>query len=196
MDEKTPLIVNPTSRTSNAKLYLAVFSAVLGNFNFGYSLVYPSPVIPQLKNSDNPQLRMDTEQIAWFGSIFTLGAAVGGLGAMLLNDLIGRKLSIMVSAVPSTVGYIVMGGAQATWMLHLGRFLTGIAGGMTAASIPVYISEISHPKIRGALGSCPQITAVFGALSLYALGKNQSLSDTSRTQIDTVGGHPGGLCCC
>ncbi|XP_029573649.1 solute carrier family 2, facilitated glucose transporter member 6 [Salmo trutta] len=170
MDEKTPLIIKPTSRTSNARLYLAVFSAVLGNFNFGYSLVFPSPVIPQLKNSDNPQLRMDTEQIAWFGSIFTLGAAAGGLGAMLLNDLIGRKLSIMVSAVPSTVGYIVMGGAQATWMLHLGRFLTGIAGGMTAASIPVYISEISHPKVRGALGSCPQITAVFGALSLYALG--------------------------
>lgn len=52
---------------SNARLYLAVFSAVLGNFNFGYALVYPSPVIPQLKNSDNPQLRMDTEQIAWFG---------------------------------------------------------------------------------------------------------------------------------
>ncbi|XP_055774867.1 solute carrier family 2, facilitated glucose transporter member 6 [Salvelinus fontinalis] len=170
MDEKTPLIIKPTSRTSNARLYLAVFSAVLGNFNFGYSLVYPSPVIPQLKNSDNPQLRMDTEQIAWFGSIFTLGAAAGGLGAMFLNDLIGRKLSIMVSAVPSTVGYIMMGGAQATWMLHLGRFLTGIAGGMTAASIPVYISEISHPKVRGALGSCPQITAVFGALSLYALG--------------------------
>ncbi|CDQ70777.1 unnamed protein product [Oncorhynchus mykiss] len=170
MDEKTPLIIKPTSRTSNARLYLAVFSAVLGNFNFGYALVYPSPVIPQLKNSDNPQLRMDTEQIAWFGSIFTLGAAAGGLGAMLLNDLIGRKLSIMVSAVPSTVGYILMGGAQATWMLHLGRFLTGIAGGMTAASIPVYISEISHPKVRGALGSCPQITAVFGALSLYVLG--------------------------
>ncbi|KAK6312828.1 hypothetical protein J4Q44_G00161750 [Coregonus suidteri] len=170
MDENTPLIVKRTSRTSNARLYLAVFSAVLGNFNFGYSLVYPSPVIPQLQNSGNPKLRMDTEQIAWFGSIFTLGAAAGGLGAMLLNDLIGRKLSIMVSAVPSTVGYIVMGGAQATWMLHLGRFLTGIAGGMTAASIPVYISEISHPKVRGALGSCPQITAVFGALSLYSLG--------------------------
>ncbi|KAJ8006085.1 hypothetical protein DPEC_G00124600 [Dallia pectoralis] len=170
MDEKTELLDPPRSRTSNARLYLAVFSAVLGNFSFGYSLVYPSPVIPQLKNNANPRLNMDTEQIAWFGSIFTLGAAAGGLGAMLLNDLIGRKVSIMVSAVPSSVGYIVMGAAQATWMLHLGRFLTGIAGGMTAASIPVYISEISHPKVRGTLGSCPQVTAVFGALSLYALG--------------------------
>lgn len=36
----------------------------------------------------------------------------------------------------------------------------------------VYISEISHKGVRGALGSCPQITAVFGALALYTLGRN------------------------
>ena len=30
-----------------------------------------------------------------------------------------------------------MGGAVNVWMLHVGRFLTGVAGGMTAASIPV-----------------------------------------------------------
>ncbi len=33
--------------------------------------------------------------------------------------------------------YMLMGGAVDLWMLHLGRFLTGVAGGMTAASIPV-----------------------------------------------------------
>lgn len=36
----------------------------------------------------------------------------------------------------------------------------------------IYISEISHKSVRGALGSCPQITAVFGSLSLYVLSKN------------------------
>ncbi|XP_061115986.1 solute carrier family 2, facilitated glucose transporter member 6-like [Conger conger] len=170
MDETTPLVKNHPKTTRNTRLFLAVFSAVLGNFNFGYSMVYPSPVIPQLRVIDDPNLRMGTEQVAWFGSIFTLGAAAGGLGTMLLNDRVGRKLSIMLSAVPSTVGYLLMGAARAVWMLHLGRFLTGIAGGMTAASIPVYVSEISHPAVRGILGSCPQITAVCGSLALYALG--------------------------
>lgn len=33
--------------------------------------------------------------------------------------------------------YMMLGGAVDRWMLHVGRFLTGIAGGMTAASIPV-----------------------------------------------------------
>ncbi|XP_034395206.1 solute carrier family 2, facilitated glucose transporter member 6 [Cyclopterus lumpus] len=175
MEEETPLLnKRPTpheSKINNSRLFLAVFSAVLGNFSFGYSLVYSSPVLPKLKSPDaDPRLRMGTEQAAWFGSIYPLGAAAGGLGAMLLNDMIGRKLSIMMSALPSVIGYLLMGGAVNIWMLLAGRFLTGIAGGMTAASIPVYISEISHKDVRGTLGSCPQITAVFGALALYALG--------------------------
>ncbi|XP_007475295.1 solute carrier family 2, facilitated glucose transporter member 6 isoform X2 [Monodelphis domestica] len=154
----------------NKRLFLATFAAVLGNFSFGYALVYTSPVIPALERSPNPALRMNKTESSWFGSVFTLGAAAGGLSAMVLNDLLGRKLSIMFSAVPSVIGYALMAGAQGLWMLLLGRTLTGFAGGLTAACIPVYVSEISHPGVRGALGATPQIMAVFGSLLLYALG--------------------------
>ncbi|XP_018614609.1 solute carrier family 2, facilitated glucose transporter member 6-like [Scleropages formosus] len=170
MDERTPLLNNGPASTSNARLYLAVFSAVLGNFNFGYSLVYPSPVIPYLQVEENPNLRMNTTYIAWFGSVFSLGAAAGGLGAMLLNDMIGRKISIMISGVPCSVGYLLMAAAQTRWMLYLGRILTGFASGITAAAIPVYVSEISSPRVRGVLGSFAQVSVVVGSLSLYVLG--------------------------
>lgn len=56
---------------------------------------------------------------------------------MVLNDRVGRKISIMLSGVPSAVGLLVMGSAQNFWMLLWGRFLTGFAGGITAGSIPV-----------------------------------------------------------
>ncbi|KFQ27829.1 Solute carrier family 2, facilitated glucose transporter member 6, partial [Mesitornis unicolor] len=150
---------------NNKRLYLAAFAAVLGNFNFGFALVYPSPVIPALEAHPNPALRLDQHTASWFGSVFPLGAA-----AMVLNDRLGRKLSIMFSALPSAVGYALMAGAQGVGMLLLGRVLTGYAGGITSASIPVYISEISHPGVRGMLGACPQIMAVLGSLILYALG--------------------------
>ncbi|KAF2978951.1 hypothetical protein EK904_014494 [Melospiza melodia maxima] len=39
-----------------------------------------------------------------------------------------------------------------------------------AVPVQVYISEISHPGVRGMLGACPQIMAVLGSLVLYALG--------------------------
>ncbi|XP_004849026.1 solute carrier family 2, facilitated glucose transporter member 6 [Heterocephalus glaber] len=152
------------------KVFLATFAAVLGNFSFGYALVYTSPVIPALERSSDPGLRLTKAQASWFGSVFTLGAAAGGLSAMLLNDLLGRKLSIMFSAVPSAIGYALMAGAHGLWMLLLGRMLTGFAGGLTAACIPVYVSEIAPPGVRGALGATPQLMAVFGSLSLYVLG--------------------------
>ncbi|NXC47092.1 GTR6 protein, partial [Penelope pileata] len=155
----------------NERLYLAVFAAVLGNFSFGFALVYTSPVIPALEAHPDPALRLDQHKASWFGSVFMLGAAAGGLSAMLLNDRLGRKLSIMFSAVPSAVGYVLLTSAQGIGMLLLGRVLTGYAGGVTSASIPVYISEISHPGVRGMLGACPQIMAVLGSLILYALGK-------------------------
>ncbi|EGW06889.1 Solute carrier family 2, facilitated glucose transporter member 6 [Cricetulus griseus] len=155
----------------NRRVFLATFAAVLGNFSFGYALVYTSPVIPALKLSSDPALHLNKVQASWFGSVFTLGAAAGGLSAMVLNDLLGRKLSIMFSAVPSVIGYALMAGAHGLWMLLLGRMLTGFAGGLTAACIPVYVSEIAPPGVRGALGATPQLMAVFGSLSLYALGK-------------------------
>ncbi|XP_040819303.1 solute carrier family 2, facilitated glucose transporter member 6 isoform X5 [Ochotona curzoniae] len=154
----------------NRRVILATFAAVLGNFSFGYALVFTSPVIPALERSSDPALHLTKNQASWFGSIFTLGAAAGGLSAMALNDLLGRKLSIMFSAVPSAAGYAFMAGAHGLWMLLLGRMLTGFAGGLTAACIPVYVSEIAPPSVRGALGATPQLMAVFGSLSLYALG--------------------------
>ncbi|XP_044296066.1 solute carrier family 2, facilitated glucose transporter member 6 [Varanus komodoensis] len=154
----------------NGRLLLAAFAAVLGNFSFGFALVYPSPVIPALEETPDSNLKLTEAMASWFGSVFTLGVAAGGLGTMYFNDRLGRKLSIMVSAVPSVAGYLFIASAQEIWMLQVGRLLTGFAGGMTSAAIPVYISEICHPGIRGALGSCPQIMAVLGALFLYALG--------------------------
>ncbi|XP_053138486.1 solute carrier family 2, facilitated glucose transporter member 6 [Hemicordylus capensis] len=154
----------------NGRLLCAVLAAVLGNFNFGFALVYPSPVIPALEKTSIPSLKLTEQSGSWFGSVFSIGVAIGGLGTMYFNDRLGRKRSIMFSALPSAIGYLLMASAQEVWMLLVGRILTGFAGGVTSASIPVYVSEISHPLIRGALGSCPQIMAVLGSLSLYALG--------------------------
>lgn len=95
-------------------------------------------------------------------SIFTLGAAAGGLSAMVLNDLLGRKLSIMFSAVPSAAGYALMAGAHGFWMLLLGRTLTGFAGGLTAACIPV------RPGLPIPALSLPQHCAEHGCCSLPA----------------------------
>ncbi|GCC19099.1 hypothetical protein chiPu_0018211 [Chiloscyllium punctatum] len=146
-------------RFQNRWLYLAVFTATLGNLSFGYALVYTSPVIPELQQSPDPLLRLDDYKASFFESIFTLGVVFGGLTTMLLNDLLGRKLTIMLSNVPSVLGFAIMGSAQAVWMLDLGRALTGIAGGMLSGTVPVSrfsCSELSQRHIYK-----PMLIAVF-----------------------------------
>lgn len=46
-----------------------------------------------------------------------------------------------------------------------------LSRGRVGCVLQVYVSEIAPPSVRGALGATPQLMAVFGSLSLYALGK-------------------------
>ncbi|KAG7332664.1 hypothetical protein KOW79_004498 [Hemibagrus wyckioides] len=168
-EETTPLLLNTKRQIRNGRLYVAAFSAILGSFVYGYSMVLPSAVIPQVQEDDDPSMHMNVDQISWFGSVFAVGAIVGGLIAMLIIDKIGRKHTIMMSVIPSTVGFLTIAPANKVWLLLLGRCFTGVAAGITASSVPVYVSEISHPGVRGFLGSSPEIMIVIGGLALYAL---------------------------
>ncbi|NWU98037.1 GTR8 protein, partial [Upupa epops] len=157
-------------RVQNKKLYLATFAAVLGPLSFGFVLGYSSPVIPELRKISDAKLRMDSSQASWFGSVVTLGAATGGILGGYLVDKAGRKLSLMLCSVPYVFGFVVIISAQNVWMLYLGRMLTGLASGITSLVVPVYISETSHPKVRGMLGSCVQLMVVTGILGAYIAG--------------------------
>lgn len=68
-DSKTPNLSAPTTSRApqNRRVFLATFAAVLGNFSFGYALVYTSPVIPALEHSLDPNLRLTKTQASWFG---------------------------------------------------------------------------------------------------------------------------------
>ncbi|NXH10856.1 GTR8 protein, partial [Bucco capensis] len=173
-EESHPLLGDLASdshpRVQNKKLYLAAFAAVLGPLSFGFVLGYSSPVIPELRKIDDPGLRLDSNQASWFGSVVTLGAAAGGILGGYLVDKIGRKLSLMLCSIPYIFGYTVIISAQNVWMLYFGRILTGLASGITSLVVPMYISEVSHPKVRGMLGSCVQLMVVTGILGAYTAG--------------------------
>lgn len=56
---------------------------------------------------------------------------------MVMNDKFGRKHSIMISAIPSTAGFLIMALARNWVQLFLGRLFTGVAAGIASSSIPV-----------------------------------------------------------
>lgn len=154
----------------NGRLFLASFAAVLGPMSFGFVLGYSSPAIPNLISIEDPRLRLDADQASWFGSIVTIGAAAGGLLGGWMVQRLGRKLSLMFSAVPFVAGFTVIVAAQSRWMLYLGRVLTGLASGIASLVVPLYISETAHERVRGLLGSCVQLMVVLGIMGVYLAG--------------------------
>ncbi|KAM3868013.1 solute carrier family 2, facilitated glucose transporter member 8 [Diretmus argenteus] len=157
-------------KVKNGKLYLTAFVTVLGPMSFGFVLGYSSPAIPELSQISDSRLRLDGAQASWFGSIVTVGAAVGGLLGGWMVEKIGRKLSLMFCALPFVFGFTVIVAAQNVWMLYLGRALTGLASGVTSLVVPLYISEMAHERVRGTIGSCVQLMVVLGIMGAYVGG--------------------------
>lgn len=72
-----------------------------------------------------------------FQSIVTVGAALGGLLGGWMVEKIGRKVSLMLCALPFVSGFTIIIAAQNVWMFYVGRILTGLASGITSLVVPV-----------------------------------------------------------
>ena len=94
-----------------------------------------------------------------------VGAAIGGW----LNDRFGRKVSILLADGLFAVGALVMAFAQVPWRIILGRFFVGLGVGMASMTAPLYISEASPARIRGALVSTNGLLITGGQFLSYLI---------------------------
>ncbi|OMO64710.1 Sugar/inositol transporter [Corchorus olitorius] len=126
------------------------FSAGIGGLLFGYDTGVISGALLYIRDDFEEVDRKTWLQevivsMAVAGAIF--GAGVGGW----INDRFGRKISILIADVLFFVGAILMAVAPAPWMIIIGRIFVGLGVGMASMTAPLYISEASPARIRGAL---------------------------------------------
>lgn len=79
----------------------------------------------------------------------TRKAAIGALTAGLTIDSLGRRRTIQLGALISTIGAILQCAAVNLAMILVGRIVAGWAVGILSMSVPVYQAECAHPKNRG-----------------------------------------------
>lgn len=146
-------------------LVFCTLCACIGALNFGFTIGYSSPAIPTMIKRGV----LKPEASGWFGSLMTVGALLGGPFGGYCIEKIGRKKTILLSALPFLVGYGVITSAQEPHHLFIGRFLTGIGSGAVTVCVPMYIAEISTKSKRGVMGSCVQLMIVIGICIAYML---------------------------
>jgi len=86
-------------------------------------------------------------------SVYQAGAFFGALGAYISAHYLGRQKSLWVYVVVFMIGAGIMLKAANGDLapIYAGRVLTGIGVGGASMVVPIYISEIAPPAVRGRL---------------------------------------------
>ncbi|KAJ5455038.1 Major facilitator superfamily domaingeneral substrate transporter [Penicillium sp. IBT 31633x] len=146
---------------------VASFST-LGGLLFGYDQGVISGVITMESFAARyPRVYSDSGFKGWFVSTLLLAAWLGSLINGPIADRLGRKLSINVAVVVFTIGSIIQCAAMNIPMLFAGRAIAGLAVGQLTMVVPLYISEVSIPDIRGGLVVLQQLSVTLGILFSY-----------------------------
>ncbi|KAJ6519211.1 putative MFS sugar transporter [Mycena sanguinolenta] len=82
-------------------------------------------------------------------AVYTLGALFGALSCTFVGDRLGRKRTIMLGTVVTSIGSILQSSAFSFAQLIVGRFITGLGFGMISATAPNWQTECSRAGHRG-----------------------------------------------
>ncbi|KAK7319116.1 hypothetical protein RJT34_03830 [Clitoria ternatea] len=128
------------------------FTAGIGGLLFGYDTGVISGALLYIRDDFKDVDRKTWLQEAIVSTALAgaiIGAAVGGW----INDRFGRKKAILVADVLFFIGAVVMAAAMNSAILIVGRVFVGLGVGMASMAAPLYISEASPTRVRGALVS-------------------------------------------
>ncbi|PSR73774.1 general substrate transporter, partial [Coniella lustricola] len=87
-------------------------------------------------------------------SLFIAGAFFGAIFTYILSHYFGRKVCLCVASAIYAVGAGLQCGATSKTglgILYAGRVLSGLGTGVASNIIPIYLSELAPPAIRGRL---------------------------------------------
>lgn len=127
----------------------------------GINLGWTSPYLPKLTAKDSP-IPTTNEEGSWCAVAPLLGSPFGAIAAAFLADRIGRKYTTILMAPIVSACFILIAFANSIWVITGLRFIIGSVEGGLYTTLPMYIGEISDPKIRGFLTATIAIFAITG----------------------------------
>ncbi len=149
--------------SGNALLFRISIIAAIGGLLFGYDTGVISGALLFIKKD----LKANSVAQEWIVSVLLLGAILGAILSGYLADKISRKWTKVTSGCVYVLGALDCAFAVSVPMLIGFRFLLGLSVGTASFVAPLYISEVSPPKVRGGLVSFNQLAITSGILLAY-----------------------------
>ena len=145
-------------------LFLAVTAAV-GGLLFGYDTAVISGTVELV----TARFGLDSLQQGWYVGCALAGSIAGVLCAGVLSDRLGRRRTMLVSAVLFTVSAVGCALCADFTQLVVYRIVGGLGIGVVSVVSPLYISEVSAARRRGMLVSFYQLAVTMGFLAAYTV---------------------------
>ena len=139
------------------------FVAALGGILFGYDTAVISGTIAAV----GEQFRLDAMAKGWYVGCALVGSIAGVAVAGWLSDRFGRKPTMLFSSVLFSVSAIGCALCAGFTDLVIYRIIGGVGIGIVSIVSPVYISEISPERMRGAMVGLYQLAITMGFVLAY-----------------------------
>lgn len=145
-------------------LFLGV-TASLGGMLFGFDLGIIAGAGPFL----HLQFHLSDLELGLVYSALLFGCVAGSLAAGRIMETYGRRRLLIWVALLFLATSLMTGLAPGFAWIVSARFVGGLAVGAVSVASPVYIAEVSPPRIRGRMGAAYQMAITTGILIAYIL---------------------------
>ncbi|KAL2847029.1 general substrate transporter [Aspergillus pseudodeflectus] len=143
----------------NWRIYVLALIASCGSNMIGYTSAFIGTTITLASFESEFGLdEMSTDHVDLISenivSLFIAGAFFGAIFTYALGHFWGRKWSLVIASAVFTLGAGLQCGSKGSsglGIMYAGRVLSGLGTGVASNIIPIYISELAPPAIRGRL---------------------------------------------
>jgi len=150
----------------NSLLIFIASVAATGGLLFGFDTGVINVALPAIRE----QFALTPSQESNVVSAVLFGAMFGPFLSGFLTDILGRKKINIIASIVFVLGSIVAAIATSPGMLIFGRLLLGLAIGIVAATVPLYLAELSPKEKRGQMVTYFQLAITLGILLSYLVG--------------------------
>ncbi|KAG5873958.1 hypothetical protein JTB14_001606 [Gonioctena quinquepunctata] len=157
---------------------IAITVASISGITSGILQAWPSPFTLKIFR-DKENYDITEYEASYFSVISPVVMVVTCPIFAILSDHIGRKRTLMFTSIFSIMTWLLLIVSENLWLIYLSRFVSGIADGCLFATLPVYVGEVSLPRIRGTWGNIVSVFMMFGMLLINAIGCYFSVKETA-----------------
>lgn len=172
--------------------YIVLISLIsaLGGYLFGFDFAVISGALPFLKT----QFGLNAYWEGFTTASLALGCIAGCFIAGRVSQQYGRRPALLLAGLIFVASSLAMAFAPNLTFFISARFSAGISVGMASMLSPMYIAEISPPRIRGRMVSIYQLTIVIGILATNLINYSlRNFGDDAWRWMFGLGAIPAGI---